>query len=146
MVVLIGDANAADVGGSAGWDYTSSPITDGVNAWGAHTDAFVVPAGQTCTRIAFRAVSTGSGNDSIGNFLDAIDITVTVPPPPPPPPPTDPPAPDPTDPAAPVPTDAAAPIPTPPPTDATVGPPRSSTADDGVAAAMAVLGSPVRSP
>ena len=100
MVVLIGDANVADVGGSTGWDYTSSPITDGVTAWGTHGDSFVVPAGQTCTRLAFRAVSTGSGNDSIGNFLDAVDFTVTVPPPPPPPPPDDPPAPVPTDPAA----------------------------------------------
>ena len=41
-----------------------------------------MPAGQTCTRFAFRAVSTGSGNDSIGNFLDAVAFTVTIPPPP----------------------------------------------------------------
>ena len=46
MVVLIGDANVADVGGSTGWDYTSSPITDGVTAWGTHGDSFVVPAGH----------------------------------------------------------------------------------------------------
>jgi hypothetical protein len=134
MVVLIGDANVADVTGSAGWDYTSAGLTDGVDAWGTHSDSFVVPAGQTCTRLAFRAVSTGSGDDSIGNFLDAVDFTVTVPPPPPPPPP------DPDDPPAPLPTDAPAPIPTPPPTDTTALAPRSSATDAGVAAAMAILG------
>ena len=56
MQVLIGDANAADVNGTAGWDYISPDLTDGVDAWGTHTDQFVVPTGQTCTRLAFRAV------------------------------------------------------------------------------------------
>ena len=63
MEVLIGDANVADVNGSAGWDYTSPDLTDGVSAWGTHGDDYVVPAGQTCTRFAFRAVSTGSGDE-----------------------------------------------------------------------------------
>lgn len=96
MQVLIGDANVADVNGSTGWDYTSPDLTDGVTAWGTHSDAFVVPAGQTCTRFAFRAVSTGSGSPSIGNFLDDVSFTVTAAPEPEPepttrvtPPPTD---------------------------------------------------------
>jgi hypothetical protein len=96
MQVLIGDANDADVNGSTGWDYTSLDLTDGTSAWGAHGDDYVVPPGQTCTRFAFRAVSTASGSDSIGNFLDAVAFTVTIPAPPIPeptrrvtPPPTD---------------------------------------------------------
>lgn len=96
MEVLIGDANVADVNGSAGWDYTSPDLTDGVSAWGTHGDDYIVPAGQTCTRFAFRAVSTGSGDDSIGNFLDEVSFTVTAAPEPEPepttkvtPPPTD---------------------------------------------------------
>ena len=54
--------NVADVNGNTGWDYISPDLTDGVAAWGTHTATFVVPAGQTCTRFAFRAVSTGSGD------------------------------------------------------------------------------------
>ncbi len=79
MQVLIGDANVADVNGATGWDYISPDLTDGVAAWGAHGEDFVVPAGQTCTRFAFRAVSTGSGSQSVGNFLDAVSFTVTIP-------------------------------------------------------------------
>jgi len=82
MQVLIGDAADADVNGSTGWDYTSPDLTDGTTDWGAHGADFVVPAGQTCTRFAFRAVSTASGNDSVGNFLDAVAFTVTIPAPP----------------------------------------------------------------
>jgi hypothetical protein len=79
MQVLIGNANAADVNGSAGWDYISPDLSDDTTAWGAHGADFVVPAGQTCTRFAFRTVSTGSGSDSVGNFLDAVSFTVTIP-------------------------------------------------------------------
>ena len=82
MQVLIGDANVADVNGATGWNFISADLTDDTSAWGAHAGDYVVPAGQTCTRFAFRAVSTGSGNDSIGNFLDAVAFTVTIPPPP----------------------------------------------------------------
>ena len=96
MQVLIGDANVADVGGAAGWNYVSPDMTDGTADWGTHGADYVVPAGQTCTRFAFRAVSTGSGSPSVGNFLDAVAFTVTLPPDPEPgqtaqvtPPPTD---------------------------------------------------------
>lgn len=94
MQVLMGDANVADVNGATGWDYTSPDLTDSTADWGAHGDDYVVPAGQTCTRFAFRAVSTGSGSPSVGNFLDAVAFTVTIPAGPDPttqitPPPTD---------------------------------------------------------
>lgn len=78
MQVLIGDANVADINGTTGWDYTSPDLTDGNTAWGTHGDDYVVPAGQTCTRFAFRVVSTSSGSPSIGNLLDAVATTVTL--------------------------------------------------------------------
>ena len=79
MQVLIGDANVADVNGSTGWGYTSPDLTDTNTAWGTHTDDYVVPAGQTCTRFAFRAVSS-VGGASFGNFLDAVSFLVSIPP------------------------------------------------------------------
>ena len=82
MQVLIGDANVADVSGTTGWNFLSPDLTDGITAWGSHTAAYVVPAGQTCTRFAFRAVSTASEDPSIGNFLDDVGFTVTIPAPP----------------------------------------------------------------
>jgi hypothetical protein len=80
MQVLIGDANVADVNGSTGWDYTSPGLTDGNSAWGMHGDDYVVPDGQTCTRFGFRSVSTASGSPSVGNLLDDIVISITLPP------------------------------------------------------------------
>jgi hypothetical protein len=90
MHVLIGDATVADVNSDTGWDFISGDFTDGNTAWGAHTGQYTVPAGHTCTRFAFRAVSTAGGNPSVGNFLDAVRFSVAVPPTPTPtPPPTD---------------------------------------------------------
>ena len=92
MRVLIGDASTADVSSDTGWDYFSPDLTDGIAAWGGHTDQYVVPAGQTCTRFAFRAISAASGNDSVGNFLDAVSFAIAVPPTPTPRPHVTPPA------------------------------------------------------
>ena len=98
MHVLIGDPAVADVLGDDGWDYRSVDISHTTDDWGLATDTYLVPDGQTCTRFAFRAVSTGSGNASIGNFLDSVGFEVSIPagatpmPTPPPgvtPPPTD---------------------------------------------------------
>jgi hypothetical protein len=119
MQVLIGDANVADVNGNTGWDYTSPDLTDGVSAWGTHTATFVVPAGQTCTRFAFRAVSTGSGSPSVGNFLDAVDFSISIPPGP-------------------------TPTPTPKPTARVTTPPTAtmpspSSGDDGPSANVAIV-------
>jgi hypothetical protein len=80
MRVLIGDAATADVGSDTGWNFLSADLTDGTDAWGAHTDTYVVPAGQTCTRFGFRAVSSTGGDPSIGNFLDAVGFEVAAPP------------------------------------------------------------------
>lgn len=79
MKVLIGDATTADVLSDTGWNYLSPDLTDDNTAWGQHTATYVVPAGQTCTRFAFRAVSAFGGNPSIGNFLDATAFSVALP-------------------------------------------------------------------
>jgi hypothetical protein len=81
MQVVIGDANVVDLNSAAGWDYISPDLADGTSAWGAHSDDYVVPAGQTCTTFGFRVVSTASGGGpSVGNLLDAVAMTVALPP------------------------------------------------------------------
>ena len=80
MKVLIGDAATADVNSDVGWNYFSPDLTDDTSAWGTHTAAYVVPAGQTCTRFGFRAVSSANGNPSVGNFLDDTGFSIAVPP------------------------------------------------------------------
>lgn len=52
-------------------------MSNGTSAWGRHSGAYVVPAGQSVTRFAFEAVSTAGGNPTVGNFLD--DITFGTP-------------------------------------------------------------------
>ena len=47
-------------------------ISDGPDAWVNYTGSYVVPPGQTTTRFAFKAVSTSSGNTTVGNFLDDV--------------------------------------------------------------------------
>ena len=79
MKVLIGDATTADVNSDTGWNFFSPDLTDPNTAWGAHTGSYVVPSGQTCTRFGFRAVSSAGGDNSFGNFLDAVSFSVTVP-------------------------------------------------------------------
>jgi hypothetical protein len=79
MKVLIGDAATADVNSDTGWNFFSPDLTDPNTAWGGHTGSYVVPSGQTCTRFGFRAVSSAGGNQSFGNFLDAVSFSVTVP-------------------------------------------------------------------
>jgi hypothetical protein len=110
MQVLIGDANTADVNGATGWDFISGDLSDDTTAWGTYTDDYVIPLGQVCTRFAFRAISTGSGDASVGNFLDAVAFTVTA-------------APEP----------EATPRLTPPPTDTAAGP---ETSADGARSAL----------
>lgn len=49
-------------------------MTDGTSAWGYYSGTYIVPANQTTTVFMFEAVSTGSGNNSVGNFLDNFRI------------------------------------------------------------------------
>jgi hypothetical protein len=114
MKVLIGDATTADVNSDTGWNFFSPDLSDPNTAWGAHTGSYVVPAGQTCTRFGFRAVSSAGGDQSFGNFLDAVSFSVTVPP---------------------TPTPRPTPKPTPPGTD-TMGVPSSPATGVGPSAAV----------
>lgn len=43
--------------------------------WQLKTGSYTVPAGQPVTRFLFSAISTASGNDTVGNFLDAIEFS-----------------------------------------------------------------------
>ena len=50
-------------------------LTDNIAAgWVGHSGVYVVPAGQTITRFAFVSGPTGSGNLTVGNFLDDISF------------------------------------------------------------------------
>ena len=46
-------------------------------SWRRYTGTYIVPAGQTTTLIAFKAISTASGRPSVGNLIDNIDIQIT---------------------------------------------------------------------
>ncbi|MFI0722894.1 hypothetical protein [Streptomyces sp. NPDC021224] len=65
------DTMALDIG-VPGATVEQRQFTDGNTAWGHYTGTYVVPAGQTTTRFAFRSVAAAGGNQSIGNFLDGV--------------------------------------------------------------------------
>lgn len=65
------DTMALDIG-VPGAVVEQRQFTDGNTAWGHYTGTYVVPAGQTTTRFAFRSVAAAGGNQSIGNFLDGV--------------------------------------------------------------------------
>ncbi|MAQ40642.1 MAG: hypothetical protein CMH15_06250 [Mesonia sp.] len=50
----------------------SSSVNEG---WDVKVGTYIVPTGQTSTRFEFRAISTASGNNTVGNFLDDIHFT-----------------------------------------------------------------------
>ncbi|WGH75883.1 T9SS type B sorting domain-containing protein [Tenacibaculum tangerinum] len=51
-------------------------MTDGNTAWGVYSGQYIVPANQTTTIISFEAVSTATGNRTVGNFIDDVQITI----------------------------------------------------------------------
>lgn len=65
MQLFIGAENAAGV--------SQGNFSDDNTAWRRYSGAYVVPAGQTRTTLAFQAVSA-AGGDSIGNFLDDVSF------------------------------------------------------------------------
>ena len=66
MQVLIGSSDSTLV--------PIRTISDDTSGWGRYSGAYVVPTGQTTTELAFRAISTGSGDLSIGNFMDDVSF------------------------------------------------------------------------
>lgn len=65
MQLLIGAENATGV--------SQGNFSDDNTAWRRYSGAYVVPAGQTRTTLAFKAVSA-AGGASIGNFLDDVSF------------------------------------------------------------------------
>ncbi|WP_432052563.1 DUF7507 domain-containing protein [Streptomyces xiamenensis] len=65
------DTMALDIG-APGATLEQGRFSDGKDAWGQYRGTYVVPAGQTLTRFAFRSLSAAGGNRGIGNFLDGI--------------------------------------------------------------------------
>ncbi len=47
----------------------------GNTEWQYYTGSYTIPSGQTQTRFIFEAISTATGDLSVGNFLDAISFT-----------------------------------------------------------------------
>lgn len=60
--------------GAPGAPVAQARFTDDTSAWGRHEAVYTVPAGQTTTRFSMTAISTGSGNASIGNFVDDVSF------------------------------------------------------------------------
>ncbi|KJD31018.1 hypothetical protein PK35_16840 [Tamlana nanhaiensis] len=55
---------------------TVETMSDGTSAWGSYSGVYDVPAGQNNTYFIFEAVSTASGNNTVGNFIDDIEIII----------------------------------------------------------------------
>jgi hypothetical protein len=56
----------------------TSRYSDTTAAWGFYTNPYPIVALGHTVRFSYQAISTGSGNDSVGNFLDAADFGVGV--------------------------------------------------------------------
>jgi type II secretory pathway pseudopilin PulG len=57
---------------------TATDISDDATAWHLYRGFYIVPPGQTTTRFQFAAISTASGNNSIGNFIDNLSLNNQV--------------------------------------------------------------------
>ncbi|MCX6181399.1 MAG: gliding motility-associated C-terminal domain-containing protein [Bacteroidetes bacterium] len=68
------DVMELQIGPPGGPYITQGQYSTGKNAWVFYTGNYLVPAGQTITRLQFVSVSSAGGNKAVGNFLDAIDI------------------------------------------------------------------------
>ena len=73
MSVRIGPdlANVTDQVATDSLGATSSQISD-TETWQTWTGSYTVPEGQTSTVFGFHGVSSGSGNPTIGNYIDDI--------------------------------------------------------------------------
>ncbi|MFD1543499.1 DUF7507 domain-containing protein [Nonomuraea guangzhouensis] len=67
------DTMALDIGAPAA-PVQQRVMSDGTGSWGTYSGAYIVPAGQTTTRFAFRSVSAAGGNATFGNLLDDISF------------------------------------------------------------------------
>ncbi|NND11189.1 MAG: hypothetical protein HKN96_08260, partial [Flavobacteriaceae bacterium] len=68
MRLFIGDPSSPTSQG----DFT----TAGDASWTVHSGTYIVPFGQTTTRLTFTAISTASGGLTSGNFIDNVQLYV----------------------------------------------------------------------
>lgn len=68
------DVARVSIGATVATAVEQGLMSDGTNAWGYHSGSYTVPVGQSTTVFVFEAVSTGSGSNSVGNFLDNFRI------------------------------------------------------------------------
>lgn len=68
------DVARVSIGATVNTAVEQAIMADGTNAWGYHSGSYTVPVGQSTTVFVFEAVSTGSGSNSVGNFLDNFRI------------------------------------------------------------------------
>lgn len=68
------DVARVSIGATVSSAVEQAIMADGTNAWGYYSGTYQVPANQTTTVFVFESISTGSGNGSIGNFLDNFRI------------------------------------------------------------------------
>ena len=68
------DSMTVAFGPTAGAGVVTATFSDGNAAWGAHSGTYVVPAGQTTTKISLVAVGSAGGDLSYGNFVDDIKV------------------------------------------------------------------------
>jgi uncharacterized repeat protein (TIGR01451 family) len=52
-------------------------ISDGYTDWVHYTGSYLVPSGQTTTRLQFVGLSTYSGDPAVGNWIDAVSFAST---------------------------------------------------------------------
>ncbi len=72
--VLI-DTMQLNVGAPGGILSSQGTYSTDSNGWILYQGTYQVPPGQFITRFQFDALSTGSGNNAIGNFLDAVKFS-----------------------------------------------------------------------
>ena len=54
-------------------------MSDGNTAWGSYSGVFNIPQGSTSYVIAFQAISTATGDPTVGNFIDDVQVVMSEP-------------------------------------------------------------------
>ena len=63
--------------GPPGSQVVHQTLTTDNTGWVTYSGTYTVPAGVTTIRMGFESVSTASGNNSVGNFIDDFQISIT---------------------------------------------------------------------
>ena len=62
--------------GEPGSEISQGTFSTGNTAWKIYEGTYLIPEGQNLTRFQFEAVSTATGDQSIGNFVDTISFVL----------------------------------------------------------------------